>query len=380
MAIQRQSGGSSTKTKPSGGPGSTVGTKDGIVPKTSKTSAGTGTGSGTGNGTGAGGGKGTGTGTGTGGKDGGKGDTGGGKVDTPTTKTTDVKPSKIPAYEIFKQQFKKYFDNIEAEAPWLSDLYKASQKYYDMGISEADIPDSLLTDADTPQSFKDRFKGIELLKKRQARGIPVKYIPNVAQYTTMAKDMKTTFQKYKLNSLGTLDNIADIIGNDVDAVELTARMDDAFAAIDNADEFLKKELQKYYPGISREDIALALLKGKEGSVELKKKVQSSNISARATEFGITSAVNAGNLYEKGYTAEDTRKGFADSAAEQKGLQNAATMFGDVGSGLLAEQQQGNITGVQTQRVEGLRSKARSEFQKQSGVGASSLKRTRSGQI
>lgn len=289
--------------------------------------------------------------------------------------------SKIPAYQIFKEQFKKYYDNIEVEAPWLNDLYKASQKYYDMGVSAADIPDSLLTDKDAPASYKDRFKGIEMLKKRQAEGIPIAHIPNVAEYSKMSQEMKKTFQKYGLNSFGNQDNISNIIGNDVDAEEMQSRMDNAFAAIDNADEYLKKELATYYPNLSRGDMALALLKGKEGSVELQKKVQSANITSRAAKAGITSAVNATDLYNQGYTAADATKGFATSAAEQKGLQNAATMFGDVGgNSLLAEQQTANITGVESQRVEGLRSKARSEFQKQSGTNASSLKRTKSGQV
>lgn len=292
--------------------------------------------------------------------------------------TATTSTSKIPAFEVFKQQFKRYFDNIDAEAPWLNDLYKASQKYYDMGISEADIPDNLLTDKDAPQSFKDRFKGIDMLKKRQASGVPVTHIPTVAEYTQMSKDMQRTFQKYGLNEFANQNNIADIIGNDVDAVEVQQRMDNAFAAIDNADEYLKKELANFYPGLSRGDLAVALLKGKEGALELQKKVQSSNISARAREFGITSEVNATDLYNQGYTAEQAKQGFSASAMEQKGLQNAATMFGDVGTGLTAEQQTGNITGIQSQRVEGLRSKARSEFQKQTGTSSASLRRRQVG--
>jgi hypothetical protein len=292
----------------------------------------------------------------------------------------DTPVSKVPAFDVFKTYFSSYFDNIETEAPWLNDLYQASQKYYSMGISEADVPQLLLTDRDAPKSYKDRFAGIQMLKERQASGIPVSHIPSVAEYATMSSDMKKTFQKYGLNSMGTQDNIAQIIGNDVDAVEMQSRMDNAFAAIDNADEYLKKELATFYPGLSRGDLALALLKGKEGSVELQKKVGSANINARADEFGITSAVNASDLYNQGVSANEARQGFATSAAEQKGLQNAATMFGDVGNNLLAEQQKGNITGVQTQRVEGLRSKARSEFQKQAGTSAGSLSRTRAGQV
>lgn len=289
--------------------------------------------------------------------------------------------NKVPAYEIFKMQFKKYFSNIDVEAPWINELYNSSKKYYEMGgINPSDIPDLLLSDANAPALYKARFAGIQKLKERQASGVPVSYIPSVAEYTQMSESMKKTFQRYGLNSMGNQDNIASIIGNDVDAEEMQSRMDNAFFAIDNADEYLKKELSTYYPNLSRQDMALALLQGPEGSAELKKKVQTSNIVARASEFGIASAVDAGDLYNRGYTAEETRSGFAKSAAEQKGLQNAATMFGDVGANLFAEQQQGNITDVQTQRVEGLRSKARSEFQKQSGITASSLRRTRSGQI
>lgn len=300
--------------------------------------------------------------------------------DTTSETTSDTTTNKVPAYDVFKAYFSQYFDNIETEAPWLNDLYNASQKYYSMGINEADVPQLLLTDKDAPQSYKDRFKGIEMLKKRQAEGIPVSHIPSIAEYTTMSSDMKKTFQKYGLNDMANMDNISQIIGNDVDAVEMQSRMDNAFAAIDNADEYLKKELATFYPGLSRGDLAMALLKGREGSLELQKKIGSANIAARAGEFGITSAVNATDLYNRGVSAEQARQGFAASAAEQKGLLNAATMFGDVGTGLTAEQQMGNITGIQTQRVEGLRSKARSEFQKQSGTAATSLRRTKAAQI
>ena len=296
---------------------------------------------------------------------------------TPTTPTTPV--DKVPAFDIFKKQFESILPANDLGASWLKDLYKSSQKYYETtGYDTSKIPDYLLTDKDAPQSYKDRFKGIFALKAKKDSGVPIKYIPNVSEYIKMSEDMTATFQKYGLNTMANQDNIANIIGNDVDASEMQARMDNAFYAIDNADSYLKQQLSTFYPQASRAELASALLTGDKSSLELKKQVGTADITARANEFGITSAIDAGSIYDQGYSKADARSGFATSAVEQAGLQNAANIFGDVSSGLLTEQQTGNITGVQTQRVEGLRSKARAEFSKKSGVTENSLKKRQVG--
>ena len=41
----------------------------------------------------------------------------------------------VPAFDVFKTYMSQYFANIDTEAPWLTSLYNASQKYYAMGLT-----------------------------------------------------------------------------------------------------------------------------------------------------------------------------------------------------------------------------------------------------
>jgi hypothetical protein len=284
--------------------------------------------------------------------------------------------TKIPAYEVFRQQFSAFFDNIDTEAPWLLSLYNASQKYYNMGMTDADIPDLLLTDENAPQAYKDRFAGIFKLKQRRAAGYNVAYIPTVADYATMSKEMKKQFQKYGLNDLGNDANIADIIGGDVDAVEVEKRLSMAFYAIDNADEYLKSELQQNFPTIGRTDLARALLTGEAGAEELKKKIDIAGVRASASEFGLRNKIDAEELFKMGVERSTARLGYQKTAAELSGLGQAASQFGQQGIDLESELEQQNVLQRNSQNVTSLRSQARAEFQGGTGASSTGLRRKR----
>ncbi len=284
--------------------------------------------------------------------------------------------SKIPAYEVFRQQFAGFFDNIDQEAPWLLSLYNASQKYYNQGMTDADIPDVLLTDENAPQAYKDRFAGIFKLKQRRAAGYNVAYIPTVADYATMTKQMRREFQKYGLNELGNDANIADIIGNDVDFEEVQGRLSKAFYAIDNADEFLKKELSANFPTIGRKDLAKALLTGEAGAEELKKKIDIAGVRAAASEFGLSTKMGAEELVKMGVERGTARAGYERSAQELAGLNEAAKTFGGSKMDLEAELEKQNVLQKTSETVTSLRSQARAEFQGGTGASSAGLRRKR----
>lgn len=287
-----------------------------------------------------------------------------------------AEPTRIPAYEVFRQQFSPFFDNIDSEAPWLMSLYNASQKYYNQGMTDADIPDVLLTDENAPQAYKDRFAGIFKLKQRKAAGYNVAYIPTVADYSTMTKSIKKQFQKYGLNELGNDANIADIIGNDVDAVEVEDRLSKAFYAIDNADEYLKSELKQNFPTIGRTDLAKALLTGEQGADELKKKIDIAGVRASASEFGLQNKIDAEELFKMGVERSTARAGYQKTAAELSGLGQAAQQFGQQGIDLQSELEKQNVLQKQSETVTSLRSQARAEFQGGTGASSTGLRRKR----
>ena len=59
-----------------------------------------------------------------------------------------------------------------------------------------------------------------------------------------------------------------------------------FSSIDNAPEVLKNDLKTYFPGADRTSIAKALLLGKEGALELTKKVKSIEQFSAAKSQGV----------------------------------------------------------------------------------------------
>lgn len=278
-------------------------------------------------------------------------------------------------FDLFKAYFGQFFDNIEAEAPWLRDLFNASQRFYGMGATDADIPDLLLTDTAVPQSYKDRFAGIFALKQRNAANPgSVSHIPTVAEYAALSKDIKQELNKYSLNGLATDKNIADIIGNDVSMSEVQDRLSTAFNAIDNADEFLKKELASNFPMLGRADLAHALLAGAEGSVALKKKIDVAGVRAAASEFGLSNQMSAEELYKMGVDRASARAGYAKTKQEVGGITQAANMFGQTNVDIQAELEQQNVLGKSSNTVNALKSQARAEFGGSSGTSQNSLRK------
>lgn len=278
-------------------------------------------------------------------------------------------------FDLFKAYFGQFFDNVEIEAPWLRDLFNASQRFYGMGATDADIPDLLLTDANVPQSYRDRFAGIFALKKRNADNPgSVSHIPTVAEYAALSRDIKQELNKYSLNGLATDKNIADIIGNDVSVSEIQDRLSIAFNAIDNADEFLKKELATNFPMLGRADLAQALLAGAEGSSELKKKIDIAGVRAAASEFGLSNSISADELYKMGVDRASARAGYSKTKEQLGGLTRSAMMFGQTNVDLQAELEQQNVLGKSSNTVSALKSQARAEFGGTSGVSQSSLRK------
>lgn len=297
---------------------------------------------------------------------------------TPAKTTPPAKPS-VPAYETFANYFSVYFSDMSKEKGWLTDLYNASKKYYGQGFTDQQIPDLVLSDKDAPASYKNRFAGIFELKKKQAAGENITHIPSVAQYATMSKELKKQFNKFELNGLGTDETIAKIIGNDVDLEEATARLTDAFYSIDNADKYLKQQLADNFPSLSRGDLAKALLTGKEGSVELKKKIDVAGIKASAAEFGLQNQASAEELLKMGVTRSDARKGYAQTQQELAGLQAAQEQFGKTAN-IAKELENVNVLGKNSGEVKRLKSQARGRFQGSTGVRTTSLAKSKVGQI
>jgi hypothetical protein len=293
-------------------------------------------------------------------------------ADDATTPTT--------SFDVFKTYFSALFDNVDLESPWLRDLYNAAQKYYTQGIDDSFIPDLLLSDENAPQSYKDRFAGIFELKRRQAAGENISYIPSVAEYSKMTVDLRKEFAKYGLQELGTDSAIAKIIGSDVDLSEVQERLSTVFMAIDNADQYLKNELSSSFPMLSRTDLAKALLTGTDGAKELQKKIDIAGVKASATEFGVNAQFSAEEAVKMGVSRQGARQAYEKTALELGGIQQSANMFGDTMGGLAKDVEESNLLQKESGRVRKLKSQARSQFSGQTGVRTGTLRKKAAGQI
>jgi hypothetical protein len=299
-------------------------------------------------------------------------------VETPTATTTADEPAPtnvVPAYEVFKAAFANLFDNVDSEDNWMRQMYAVAQGLYKKGFLTPDMPDQLLNDtSEATRLYRERFAGIFELKRRKAAGETVDFIPDVAQYNQMSKQMQSDLRGMGLNSIANNASIAKIIGADVDYTEFTKRIDNAFKAIDNADQWLKNELATNYGNLSREDLALGLLGGREGSDVLKKKIEVAGVRAGASQFGLQTQMDAAELAKKGVTQDIARAGYKKTSEQLAGYTQAAGMFGRQDVNLQAELEQQNVLGIESRAAKGLSSQARAQFGGQSGTTSGSLKR------
>lgn len=219
---------------------------------------------------------------------------------------TIPKGSMAPSFDVFKNIISVAL-GAKADEPWIKDLYSVAKKYLDDGtISPNDsmLPDLLLNDQNAPQSFKDRFKGIIDLRAKGAR-----FIPSVADYIKAEKDFGTMFRNAGLKDLDNSNFFATLVANEVDYATASNMVSKVYQTIDNADAALKRELQVFFPGLQKSDLAKSLLLGGEAIDELSTKISTAEIKSEATARGIMGRLDAADLARRGLTRAEAAAGY-----------------------------------------------------------------------
>lgn len=178
----------------------------------------------------------------------------------------------------------------EASQPWVEELRQISQGFINTGSSVEEAMNLALRDAKAQgkaSKFVQRFDAIFKLQDRLNAGETVQ-VPSIADYVKAEQQLGDVFRTVNLPELATKEIASKIFGDANKSVsEATAIIQDVFGAIDNAPAALKADLQTIAPGADRTAIAKALLLGKDGILELTKKVANmSQISAAKTQ-GVT---------------------------------------------------------------------------------------------
>lgn len=278
----------------------------------------------------------------------------------------------LSASQVYAQVFQALTGVDPNQEQWVNDLYNVAKEYIDSGTFRADdalLFDIVLSDEKAPVAYKERFKAITELRNKKSS-----FVPTVSEYLAMEKKYKEVLKATGLNEIATNEQIAQFIGNEVSADEMSDRISKAFVAIDNADELTKGVLAERFPGLTRQDVARGLLMGKESTYELTKKIAGAQVVAEARRAQVTPELSEQEILAQGFGQQDVRKAFQQVAAERTGIQRAGRQFGQQVAQKELEQE---VFGIQpSQKVKSLRSQARAEFGGQTGIVTGSLGRSK----
>ena len=267
--------------------------------------------------------------------------------------------------------------NLE-ENSWAKDLWAVAAPIVNSGQIQADnalLYDLILSNDKAPQSYKDRFSAVtELKKKAPEMGM------TVADYLKQEGQYKTLLKSAGMENLANATEIKKFFLNEVSYDEAASRINAAFSAIDSADEPTKQALSERFPTLNKADLAQGLLLGKEGTYEIEKKAAAAQVAGAGLSQGYRTTLTDAELIASGFGTslagrQNARDAFARVAAEQGGLQQAASRFGGP-SDIVQQAEREAVLGASSAQTKRLRSQTRAEFAGSTGIVTGSLSRSK----
>lgn len=244
------------------------------------------------------------------------------------------------------------------------------------GQIQDDVPaDAIMLNIRSQPFYKQRFAANEELRKK---GLP-ELTPE--EYLRAEQAYSATLRMSGLGQLANRNTFDKLLSGEVSNVELQDRITNVYSRIDNADTALQQELGKFFNvGLSKSDLAAALLTGTEGAASLKRKVAMAEIGAEFTPRGLTSAIGAEELVNLGVTREEARRGAEYAKTGTERLTELASIYGAQTTGIQGELEAEAFKGLESQRRKRLVEQERASFAGSSGMGAPSLGRSQAGAI
>jgi hypothetical protein len=152
-----------------------------------------------------------------------------------------------------------------------------------------------------------------------------------ADYLAQENAYGEYMKAYGVQSLGTRDQFATLIGNDVSATELNKRLNLAVDRVKNSDPEILKQLKTYYPSITDSDLVTYFLKPADALPDLEKKVATSEISAAAVGQGFAADMTgAAALQALGVTREKALTGYQDIKTVLPVSERLSKIYGEAG--------------------------------------------------
>jgi hypothetical protein len=170
-------------------------------------------------------------------------------------------------------------------------------------ISSTDLLALLKTDPRYNTAYLTRFAGnAELMRK----GLPTL---DDKSYLKAEKEYENIFKAYDTGSLANRAMYAKLIGNSMDAVDVTERLQIGYDRL-KADPFAEKAFRQFYPSLSNGDIVAAMLDPEEQLPALKRKAAAAEIGGSALAQGLqTSMASAESLAAFGINKAGAQTGY-----------------------------------------------------------------------
>lgn len=221
------------------------------------------------------------------------------------SKQDEISKEDKDAFALLKDLFASY---------GLDELYPVIEGYMKSGMGPSEAKIKLKSE----QAYKDRFKGNEV---RRSKGLNVL---SEAEYLDLENSYSETLKAYGLqnyfgSAVTTQDRknrnlkIADVIGNDISAVEFKDRVSTAVDRVANADAFTKTAFNRFY-NIGEAELIGYFLDPQKALVNLKEKAAAAEIGGAALGQQLAASVtSAEDLARFGISREQAQVGYANIA-------------------------------------------------------------------
>lgn len=291
--------------------------------------------------------------------------------------TKEITKETKDAFALLEEAFKLY---------GLDSLVSTIRGYMlnDLGVEQAKLK------LKTEQVYKDRFKGNEL---RLGKGLNAL---SEVDYLELENDYSETLRSYGIadyfgtatdatTRLARQQKMADVIGNNISALEFKDRIKTVVTRVNMADANVKNELKAFY-NITDTDLIKYFLNPAEGSDRLKEKVTAAEISAASITQGLgqTSLGTAEELARLGIDRAEALAGYAKIAEYLPTSEKLSSIYKEQGityNKATGEEEEFKGLASAKRKRERLKESETSTFAASSGTSQLSLKnKTTAGQI
>jgi hypothetical protein len=273
------------------------------------------------------------------------------------------------AYALLNQTFRDY--GLESLVPAIEGFMKRN-----LGPNQAAVELRSM-----PEYIK-RFKGNDL---RRASG---KNALTEAEYLAVEDAYDQTLRAYGQQNYFGIDRktkqekAAELIGNDISAVEFKDRIQLSVDRVQNADPAVKSMLKQFYPTLNEADLIGYFLNPTDNLPKLKEKVTASEIGAAAAGFNLgTDLASATDLAKYGVDQAQAREGYSTISGVLPEAKKLGDIYGESGIKYAQKEAEAEVfkgnQDAATKRKR-LASMERAAFSGSSGTGQSSITRNTQG--